>query len=136
MAVLVLTDVKVVINSVNLSDHATSCTLSIDVDDQETTAFGTSGYKSRVGGLKDGKLDIEFNQDYAASNVDATLWGALGTVVAFTAKATSAANSATNPEYQGFVLVTQVTPIDGGVGDLAKMKVSWPTTGAITRAVV
>jgi hypothetical protein len=136
MAVLVLTDVKVVINSVNLSDHATSCTLSIDVDDQETTAFGTSGYKSRVGGLKDGKLDIEFNQDYAASNVDATLWAALGTVVAFTAKATSAANSATNPEYQGSVLVTQVTPIDGGVGDLAKLKVSWPTTGTITRAIV
>jgi hypothetical protein len=136
MAVLVLTDVKIVINGVNLSDHATSCTVSIDVDDVETTAFG-SGWKSRTGGLKDGKLDIEFNQDYAAASVDATIWAAAmaGVPIAFTAKATTGATSATNPEYQGSVLPTQATPIDGGVGDLAKMKISWPTSGAITRAV-
>jgi hypothetical protein len=135
MTILVLTDVKVQINAVNLSDHATSLTLTIDVDEQETTAFGTSGFRSRVGGLKDGKLDVEFNEDFAASNVDATIWAALGSVVAFTAKATSVTTSATNPEYQGFVLINSHVPIDGSVGDLAKTKVSWPTSGAITRAV-
>lgn len=135
MTVLVLTDVKVVINSVNLSDHATSLTLTIDVDEQETTAFGAT-FRARVGGLKDGKLDVEFNQDFAAANVDATIWAALGTVVPFTAKATTAATSATNPEYQGNVLINAHTPIDGSVGDLAKTKISWPTTGTVTRATV
>jgi hypothetical protein len=134
MAILVLTDVKVVINSVNLSDHATSLTLTLDVDEQETTAFGAT-FRARVGGLKDGKLDIEFNEDFAASNVDATIWAALASVVPFTAKATSAATSATNPEYQGSILINSHVPIDGSVGDLAKVKVSWPTTGAVTRAV-
>lgn len=134
MAPIVLTDVKVVINSVNLSDHGTSLTLTIDVDEQETTAFGAT-HRARVGGLKDGKLDLEFNQDFAASNVDATIFAALGTVVPFTAKATSGATTATNPEYQGNVLINSHVPIDGSVGDLSKVKLSWPTSGTITRAV-
>jgi hypothetical protein len=134
VAILVLTDVKVQINSVNLSDHATSLTLTIDVDEQESTAFGAT-FRSRVGGLKDGKLDVEFNEDFASSNVDATIWAALGTVVPFTAKAVSTTTSATNPEYQGNILINSHVPIDGSVGDLAKTKVSWPTSGTITRAV-
>jgi hypothetical protein len=66
--------------------------------------------------------------------VDVTLFALLGTVVAFTAKATSSANSATNPEYQGSILITEYTPLDNSVGDLAKASVSWPTTGTVTRA--
>lgn len=133
MAPIVLTDAKVTINAVNVSAFSTSVTVSIDVDDQETTAFGST-FRSRTGGLKDGKLDLEFNQTFAAAEVDATIWPLLGAVVAFTAKSTSGANSATNPEYQGSVLISEYTPLDGGVGDLAKVKVSWPTSGAVTRA--
>lgn len=133
MAPIVLTDVKLTINAVNMSTFSTSATASFDVDDQETTAFGQT-WKTRVGGLKDGKIEIEFNQSYAAAEVDATIWPLLGTVVAFTAKAISTTTSATNPEYQGSVLISEYTPIDGGVGDLGKLKVSWPTSGAVTRA--
>jgi hypothetical protein len=133
MAVLALTDAKVVLNSVNLSDHVTKVTLKTSADDLETTAMGAT-YRARIGGLKDGELGLEFNQDFAAANVDATLFAALGTVVAFTAKATSSANSATNPEYQGSVLVNDYSPLDNGVGELAKVSVSFPTTGTITRA--
>ena len=134
MAPSVLTDVKVTLNAVNLSAWATSASLKIDVDDQETTAFGTSGYRSRIGGLKDATLDIEFNQDLAAAAVNATIQPLIGSVVAFTLKQSSAANSATNPEWQGTVLITGYTPIDGKVGDLASVKVSYPNTGLLTYA--
>lgn len=135
MAPSVLTDVKIVINGVNLSAWCTSASFKYDVDDQETTAFGTSGYRSRIGGLKDATLDLEFNQDLAAAAVDATLSPLLGTVVTFTLKQSTAATSATNPEYQSSVLITEYTPIDGKVGDLAAIKVSYPNTGAVVRAV-
>lgn len=135
MASFTLTDAVVVINSVDLSDFATSVSLSIDVDEQEDTAFGDT-YRSRIGGLKDFTLDIDWNQDFAASAVDQTLFPLLGTVVTFSVKPTSAATSATNPQYSGSVLITEYSPLDGSVGDLATLSTSWPGalgTG-ITRA--
>jgi hypothetical protein len=133
VAVLALLDAKCVINSVNLSDHITKITLKTQAADLDTTAMGAT-YQARIGGLKSWSADIEFNQDFAASNVDATIFPLLGTVVAITAKATSGANATTNPEYQGNVLVQDYTPLDGQVGALAKTSVSWPGTGTLTRA--
>lgn len=134
MAVIVLTDVAVTLNAVNMSPFTTSATLSITVDEKETTVFGGGGYKSRIGGLKDWKLDMELNDDFAAAAVDATIWPLLGTVTAVTIKATSAANAVTNPQYSGSVLVAQYTPIDGKVGDLGNTKVSWNGSGTLARA--
>lgn len=133
MATFVLTDADVVVNSVNLSDWVTSVTLSVEVDDQEDTAMGDS-FRSRVGGLKDWTLDIDFNADFAASAVDATIWSLLGTSVAVTVKPTSSATSATNPSFGGNVLVTEYSPVDGGVGDLATTSVSWPGNGTLARS--
>ncbi|MGI5493883.1 hypothetical protein [Microtetraspora malaysiensis] len=133
MAVFTYIDAAVTINGVDLSDHVTKATLKIDVEDKETTAMG-SGWKSRTGGLKEGSLELELNQDFATSKVDATIWPLLGTVVAVTIKPTSAATGPANPQYSGTVLIKEYTPLDGSVGDLAKTSVSWPTSGAITRA--
>lgn len=133
MATFVLTDADVTVNSVNLSDWVTSVTLSIEVDDQEDTAMGDT-YRSRVGGLKEWTLDIDFNADFGSSAVDQTVWPLLGTSTAVTVKPTSGTTSATNPSYSGNVLVTEYSPIDGDVGDLATTSVSWPGTGSLTRA--
>ncbi|SET43486.1 radical SAM protein [Nonomuraea wenchangensis] len=134
MATFVYTDAVVTINSVDLSDHVTKATLKIDVEDKDTTAFGGNGWKTRLGGLKEGTVELEFNQDFAASEVDATLWPLIGTVTSITIKPTSGSVSATNPEYSGSVLVKEYSPLDGSVGDVAKTSVSWPTSGAVSRA--
>lgn len=133
MAASVLLQVKFTLNTVNLSAYTTSASLSLDAEDKETTAFGST-YKSRIGGLKDGKLDLEFLQDLANSATNQTIYALLGTVVAFTLKYDSGTTTTTNPEYQGSVLVTEYPFMDGGVGDLATVKVSWPTTGTLTYA--
>lgn len=127
------TDAKVVINSVNLSDCVRSVTINAEVEDLEDTAMGDT-FRSRIGGLKDWSVDIEWNQDFAAAKVDATIWPLLGTVTAITINPTSAANSATNPQYGGNVLVSEYNPLDGSVGDLGTTSVSWPGAGALTRA--
>lgn len=133
MSTFVYVDASITINAVDLSDHITKATLKIDVEDKETTAFGST-WKTRLGGLKEGTIELEFNQDFAASNVDATIWPLLGTVTAITIKPTSGSTSATNPQYSGSVLVKEYSPLDGSVGDVAKNSVSWPTSGAVTRA--
>lgn len=133
MASFAFTDASVVINAVDLSDHVRSVTLNVEAEDLEDTAMGDT-YRSRIGGLKDWSIDVEFNQDFAASEVDATIFPILGTVVTVTVKPTSAAVGATNPSYSGSVLISEYNPLDGSVGDLATTSVSWPGAGTLTRA--
>ena len=133
MATFVFTDASVTINSVDLSDHVRSVTLDITAEEQDDTAMGAT-FRSRKGGLKDGSISLEFNSDFAASEIDATLFPILATTVAFVVKPTSSAVSATNPSYSGNCLVTQHVPVGNAVGDLATTSVTWPTSGTITRA--
>ena len=133
MASFVFTDASVTINSVNLSDHVRSVTLDISSEEQDDTAMGDS-YRSRKGGLKDGSISLEFNSDFAASEVDATIFPILGTSVAWIIKPDSGSTSATNPAYSGNCLITQHVPVGNAVGDLATTSVSWPTTGTISSA--
>ena len=133
MASFAFIDGVVTVNSVALTTFVTKATLNISADELEDTAMGDT-YKSRIGGLKDGSLQLEFNQDFAASAPDVSLFTLLGTVVTFSIKATSAATSATNPLYSGSVLISQYNPLDNGVGEKGILSVTWPTTGTITRA--
>ena len=121
------------VGGVDLSDKMTSASLEISYDDVETTAFGDA-VRTRIAGLGDATLNITFNLDFAASEVDATLNGLAGTATAFVFKPTSDAVSATNPSYAGSALVTSLTPINAEVGSLSTASVSWPVTGALTRA--
>lgn len=132
MAVLAFTDCYVSINATNLSDHVKSVSLTVDVAQLDSTAMGDT-YTEMIGGLKSGSLAITFNDDFAASNVDATIWPLLGTAVAFEIRPTSSAVGATNPKWTGSVLISG-TSVGGGVGELAAKSVTWPTTGTVTRA--
>jgi len=136
MARIVLTDAKVTINSVNLSDHIASITINESTDVVETTAFSNTA-KTRVAGLKDNSVTIEFHQDFAASNVEATINGSpslVGTATTIVVTPTSAAVGATNPSYTFSALVAEWTPLNGAVGELSTASVTWPITGAITKA--
>lgn len=133
MAKFVATDYKITLNGTNLSSSLAAVELPIEVDEQETTAFG-SAWRTRIAGLKSGSITLEFHQDFGAGSVDATLWPLLGTNGTVVVTPTSTAVSATNPSYTGEFLVTQYSPFASTVGDLATLSVSWPLTGALTRA--
>lgn len=133
MAKIVLTDVKVTVNSVNLSDHIASVTLTTDVNEVATTGFSESAI-SRVGGLKDNSVQIEFHQDFAATNVEATIYPLVGTVTTVAITPTSSAVSATNPSYTFSALIGSWSPIAGAVGDLSTVSVTWAISGSITKA--
>ena len=137
MARLVLTNAFVTINGVNLSDHIASITLTTTDDVIETTAFGTSA-RTRIGGLADNSVAFEFHQDYAAANVEATINGSpslVGTVTAVVVKPNGSTTAADNPSYSFSCLISEWTPLNGAVGELATASVTWPIDGAITKAV-
>ena len=135
MARIVLTDAKITINSVNLSSYISSVTLSTSNDVVETTGFSSTAARTRVAGLQDNSVTIEFFQDFATSLVEQTIYPLLGTTTSVVVLPTSSAASATNPSYTFTALVSEWQPLSGAVGELSTESVTWPISGAITKAV-
>jgi len=140
MARIVLTNVQVTVGAVDLSDHVASVTLSTTYDVLETTAFAggnvPAAAKTRIAGLADNSVTLEFHQDFAAGEVEQTIYPLLGTTAAVAIKPnTSAPIGADNPAYTFDALISEWTPLNGAVGELATASVTWPVSGAITKDV-
>lgn len=132
MAKFVATDYNITINGTSFSTSLAAATLDITVEEQDTTSFGATA-RTRIGGLQDATLSLDFHQDFGASSVDATLFPLLGSNATVVIKPTSGSVTATNPAYTAVCLVTQYQPFASSVGDLATLSVSWPVTGAVVR---
>jgi len=133
MARIVLTNAYVTVNSVDVSDHVASVTLNSSIDVVETTAFSSTAARTRIGGLADNSITLEFHQDYASGSIEATIYPLLGTTTSVVVKPNGSSTSATNPAYTSTVLVSEWTPLNGAVGELATASVTWPVSGAITK---
>ncbi len=132
MAKFYAQDYKITVGTTVLSEDIASVTLDITSDEVETTAFGST-YRTRIGGLKDASVSLDFHQDFGAGSVDALLFPLMGSTVAVKIAPTSGTVSATNPEYRFTALVTQYQPFAGAVGDLATLSVTWPVSGEVVR---
>jgi len=110
LAKFVATDYKITINGTNFSTSLASVELPIEVEEQETTAFGSS-WRTRIAGLRSGSITLEFHQDFAAAAIDATLFPLLGTNATVVVVPTSGTVTSTNPSYAGEFLVTSYTPL-------------------------
>ena len=130
MAIFLSNGVVVTLNSVDLSDHVTSVTINRVFDELEVTAMGDSAHKF-VKGLEASTVTIDFLNDTAASETLQTLQAAWGTTVPLTLKQTSAAISATNPEYQTTVLVNNTTDINGTVADISTQSITFTCNSSI-----
>ena len=132
MAKFAATDYFVSINGTDFSTSLNSVELSQEADDLETTAFGSS-WRTRIGGLKQASLTLNFMQDFAAGSVDATLNPLLGSIATVVIVPTSGTVTATNPSYTMTALVTQYSPFASSVGDIATLSVTWPVSGSVVR---
>jgi hypothetical protein len=132
MARIVLTNAYVLFGSTDLSDHISSISLSSTFDIVETTAFGQTS-KTRVAGLADNSVTLEFHQDYATSSVEQTIYPTLGTAVTIAVKPVNGTTTVLNPQYSFSAVVSEWTPLNGAVGELATASVSWPISGAISK---
>lgn len=138
MAKLVLKDCSITVNSVDLSDHVSSVEISLSKDEIETTNFGGDG-RERIAGLKDDQITLNFQQDFATAEVDATLYPLWDNETEFpiVVKPTSATVSATNPTYSGSFILLEYMPLAGAVGDLSETSVTFfSQRSGIARATV
>jgi hypothetical protein len=134
MAVFLNNTVGLKIATIDLSDHVTSVTLNYAADELEVTAMGDTAHKF-VKGLESGSLTVSFLNDTATSNVLQTLNNAFGTTVAVKmVQAKVPVVSATNPLYTFDILVNNLTPINGAVGDMATQDITFTLNSVVTKA--
>ena len=135
MAKLVLTDVITTIGGTDYSANINQVEISVSADEVDTTAFGSAGgWRTSTTGLKSGTFTVSFHQDFAAAAIDSSLWGLFGSAATVIVKPAGTAVSSSNPSFTFVANVNNLTPVTGAVGDLAVSNVTWPITGAVTRA--
>lgn len=132
MARTVLTNAYVKIGSTDFSDLIASIEFADEAEEIETTAFGNTG-RTRVGGLRDQSISLDFHVDFDPAEVDATVGALVGSTVAIEFAPKGTAIGTANPKWSGNVLVTE-WGWGGGVGELATKSVTWPVDGVLTRA--
>ena len=130
MAIYLANGAVVTLNSVDLSDHVTAVTINRSFDELEVTAMGDSAHKF-VKGLEASTITIDFLNDAAAGEVNATLQAAWGTTVPLTIKQTSDVVSSTNPEFQTTVLVNNTQDVNGAVGDISTQSITFTCQSVI-----
>ena len=132
MAVYLSNGVVLTVNAVDLSNLVSSVTINRSVDELEVTAMGDSGHRY-VAGLEASNITIDFFNDEDTGKTLQTLNSSsvFAKNIVVTAKQTSAAVSATNPLYTMTCLVNNITPINGGVGDLSTQSVTWNVSGTV-----
>ena len=132
MAVVALVNEYLALNAVAMSDHVRSATLAMEASALDATAMG-DGWVKNVYGLKNGQMQVEFNDDMAVSQVDALLWPLFGTNTAFEVRIDAGAVSTSNPKYTGLVGIAQHN-VGGSLNEVARKSLTWPTSGTVSRA--
>lgn len=136
MALMVLTAAYVSITGPGaIADHCSKAELTVEVEEKDVTTFASLGWKEALGGLKSGTLALSLKQDIVDDGLDEDFWTILGTVVTFEVRLTQAVVGTSNPKYTGSVLINSWKPLNGSVGDVAELDVSFPTSGVVTRGV-
>lgn len=141
MAIYLDNNVGLKIATVDLSAYVTSISLTQTFDEVETTAMSTSTSASHTfaKGLEASTLTVDFLNDWAASQVQATLQAAYGTTVTaliVPVKSASTVISATNPLYTVSILINNLTPVGspGTPGDYARSSMTFTCNSAVTYA--
>lgn len=130
-----LSNPKVTVNAVDLTDQTSSAVLTRVIEALESTAFGSS---SRVytSGLENSTLTVTLYNSYAASETYATLKALVGTQTNVTLQPTSAATSATNPVHTLSGAYLESLPLTNSqLGALDQIDITF-TGGVYTVAIV
>jgi hypothetical protein len=125
----VLRNASVLVNSVNLSDHASSVTLEDTAAEVDFTSFGPSGYTEIGQGMKDATINVDFFNDHAAGSVADTIQALYASGGTFPLRI--------KPDLQGTVAYTMTARVfsnpmlAGAVGDANTISVAFRHSGTL-----
>ncbi len=134
MAKFLTTDVKVVVASVVLSDHAFNVDTPSTKNQEDVSGFSPTGAREFLPGQEDQTITVQFLQDFAAAKVHATLNQLYegGTPFPIYLQPVSAlGTSATNPIFGGTALLYDYNGLSGALSARAEITATFkPASGS------
>jgi hypothetical protein len=131
-----LSNATVLIGAVDVSDQCKSVMLTVGYDPLETTAMGSNGH-TFTQGLQNVEVTLTMYNSYGASEVEATLFAAVGAGnTTLVISPSGSTESATNPEYTiTNAMLSSFTPVSSVVGELSEVEAVF-TGGTFARDIV
>lgn len=121
------------IDAVDLSARVESLTLTYESEANDASAGGDAT-RNMLPGLLNWGVEINFRQDYAAAQVDATLFPKVGTNCALVIRPDTGVIGVNNPEFTGSGLLTNYAPLAGSVGAVIDAPATFVPAGDLARA--
>lgn len=121
-------------SSTDIASFVTSVSTPVTVVQLDNTTFGAGGFTQIVAGLRSGTIDLNINQAFAASEINALL-GINGSVAqpggffVIEIRPASGARSSTNPGFIARVFHGGWSTFNAQVGQIPTITVSLQTTG-------
>jgi hypothetical protein len=130
-----LSNATVLIGAVDVSDQCKSVMLTVGYDPLETTAMGSNGH-TFTQGLQNVEVTLTMYNSYGASEVEATLFAAVGAGnTTLVISPSGSTESATNPEYTiTNAMLSSFTPVSSVVGELSEVEAVF-TGGTFARDI-
>jgi hypothetical protein len=122
---------KVLVNSVDLTDHVSQVIVAEKWDDNDVSSLGATAHQHLLG-LADPTIQLDFFQDFAVSEVHATLGPLAGSNTAFPIVITvdsRASVSASNPKFTMQALMPNYDIINGQIGKPSTTSVTFVNAG-------
>ena len=128
MAKFVMLNCQVLVNGVDFTDHCNSVEVDLVKKSVDTTNFSGGGFE-QTQGLREDTFTLTLQQDFAAAEVDATLYPLYNAGGEFTVEVrpVAGARSTTNPGYVGTCILLNYTPLTGKPGALSETKIKFPS---------
>lgn len=136
MAIVTSYNGRLIVNAVDLSDHAKVIRVNDGQETRDATAHGNTARNFRAG-LGTHSIEATLFNDRAASSVESTLRGLISitsTGFAVSARALNSATTTVNPDYQfaAAIIDGDLMVVDGSVGELEEITVRFvPYSGGL-----
>lgn len=115
--------------SYDLSDQASTVTITVGNEALETTAFTSSGSptgRSYTAGLQSVEVSLTLYLSYGSSEVEDALAACVGKSSTLVISPSGTTESATNPEYTiTGAYLENFTPVNSNIGELATVEVTF-----------
>jgi len=138
MAKIVLTNAYISFAGVDISSFCRSVSISTTYETIDTTKVGDTD-RSMIAGIATNSVTLELMNDFASSQLEQLVYPnnatkKLGTSVAMEVRPQNATVTSTNPKYTFNAVVTSWSSVNASVGSLSTVQVTWPISGAISKA--
>jgi hypothetical protein len=113
-----LTNVKCMVDDVDLSDHVFNVDTPETKEQVDVSGMSPTGTREFLPGLADQTLAVSFENDFAAASVHATIephFSAGDTFLVYVVPDATAAVSVTNPAYGGTAVVFEYNGLSGAL---------------------